>query len=735
MKNLSYLTYFILFNLLLVGQDYLWPTNASETITAFFGEERPRRYHAGIDIRTYGKIGFDLYAIEDGYIEKIKIDYKGYGNTLYLRLNDGNLAVYAHMNRFSPDIDNIISILKQDYNKQVFEHHFEKQEITVKKGDIVGYTGDTGTISGPHLHFEIRDKNNISLNPFVNFYSLEDQIAPIPKKIAIIPQTNQTMIDGYSDIMIYDIKKNNESLNDIEYYISDTISVIGKFGMALNIIDKVDKQPFNYGLYNLELYIDGDLKYKIEYKEHNFSDGHLVLEERNYHLKRTYNETYYNLYNSTPNLSFIDKRSWPFYELNEGIHNIVIKAKDASNNNIIIFGTIISQPNSKILYNINELNDSIIVNIDDRDNNYNYKLDVCNKYDGSSLKTNTTNNKQIAIDKFSFKEPFTVLKMSAKSKNGLNTNDYYYKIKSKNEDAIKGDFIIKSFKHGALIQFKENIFSNNEAKINIIKKDTILSYKTHRITQNVLTTDIINYQNFNGSEKLEIEYHSNPKIHINQNFDFEIFKPNEPLYIKKDNFIINTMQNFITDSMLIWVKINNIVEKPKKAKLLTNAYSIGPKTLIFKKSLNIHFEYEKLNLGVGIYYYDKYKNKWIYLNTKYNNNMYSTSILSNEIFALIEEKNAPIITNLIPDINATYRAKDIENLTFNVQDDLSGISDIKNIEIKIDEELILFEYNPYRKQVSYTFLNRLNKGTHSLEIKVKDNVGNSNLIKGNFIIQ
>ena len=115
--------------------------------------------------------------------------------------------------------------------------------------------------------------------------------------------------------------------------------------------------------------------------------------------------------------------------------------------------------------------------------------------------------------------------------------------------------------------------------------------------------------------------------------------------------------------------------------------------------------------------------------------MYSTSILSNEIFALIEEKNAPIITNLIPDINATYRAKDIENLTFNVQDDLSGISDIKNIEIKIDEEPILFEYNPYRKQVSYTFLNRLNKGTHSLEIKVKDNVGNSNLIKGNFIIQ
>ena len=61
--------------------------------------------------------------------------------------------------------------------------------------------------------------------------------------------------------MLYDIYQNNNS----EYYISDTISVIGKFGMSLNIIDKINKQPFNYGLYNIELYINGDMKYKGEF--------------------------------------------------------------------------------------------------------------------------------------------------------------------------------------------------------------------------------------------------------------------------------------------------------------------------------------------------------------------------------------------------------------------------------------------------------------------------------------
>ena len=69
-------------------------------------------------------------------------------------------------------------------------------------------------------------------------------------------------------------------------------------------------------------------KYKVEYKKHDFSEGLLVLKERNYHMQKIYNERFYNLYNSTPNLSFIDQRSWPSYELNEGIHNIVIKAKE-----------------------------------------------------------------------------------------------------------------------------------------------------------------------------------------------------------------------------------------------------------------------------------------------------------------------------------------------------------------------------------------------------------------------
>ena len=101
----------------------------------------------------------------------------------------------------------------------------------------------------------------------------------------------------------------------------------------------------------------------------------------------------------------------------------------------------------------------------------------------------------------------------------------------------------------------------------------------------------------------------------------------------------------------------------------------------------------------------------------------------------MKEKEEPIIENLIPDIDATYKSKDITKIHFTVDDKLSGISSIDNISVKIDNFPILFEYNPYRKEVFYEFDEEFSSGKHLLEIQVKDNVGNLKSIKGNFVIQ
>jgi len=728
MKTISYPIYFI-FITLLITQSYVWPTNASNTITAFFAEERPQRYHAGIDIRTYGKNGFEIYAIDNGYIQKIKTNYKGYGHTIYLKLDDGNVAVYAHLSEFYPAIESIIKIIKKSKNNQIIEHVFRKNELRVSKGEIIGLTGDTGSISGPHLHFEIRDENNISINPLINFYKIEDNIPPIPKQIAVIPKSKLTKTNNSSDIEIFDIIYKEE-----KYIIKDTISITGEFGLALNIFDKVDKQPFTYGLHQIELYIDGNMKYKISYNEHNFDQGHLVNNERNYYLKKIKDKRFYNLYASAPSLSFIDNRSWPSYKLEKGIHNIVIKASDINKNNTIIFGTIISENIKDLRYDIIEENDSIYIDIDISDLNNEYIINLCNKYNGEIINTIRSKEKLISISKKMLRDPYNTLEFYGTNINLLKTKKYYYQPINNKKYTIEGSFEIKTFKEGVLIQFIEDEFSNSKAFIKINTYEKNKKFNCKRIKQNIISTDLISYSDLIGLKNIEIEYQTKPKIKIKIKMNASVYIPDNGLYISNNDLFIDTQNNFIKDTSLLWLSdIEMII--PEDYRLISGPYKINPLTTLYTEKLKINFKSKNLIDGTGIYYLNDKKNKWIYLDTEYENNYYSTSILSNEVFCLLQELKAPVITKLIPDINATYQSEDINKIEFNINDDLSGIYNIKNISLSIDDEPVLFEYNSYQKKVFYNFEEELEIGKHLLFISVKDNVGNIVTKKGVFTIK
>lgn len=117
--------------------DFRWPIKW-RGITSKFGKRLhpiKKRYilHKGVDLRA--KVGVPIYAPEDG-----KVSYANWMGAY------GKLIEIKHKNRYSTRFAHLSKI-------------YVKNGQRVKKGDLLGKTGVTGGITGPHLHYEIRRRN------------------------------------------------------------------------------------------------------------------------------------------------------------------------------------------------------------------------------------------------------------------------------------------------------------------------------------------------------------------------------------------------------------------------------------------------------------------------------------------------------------------------------------------------------------------------------------------------
>ena len=132
--------------------DWGWPTISPYVITSHYGW-RWGRLHGGIDISGCG-FGSPIYSATDGIVTEVVSSCpsngyygsrcgSGFGNSVTIKTTTGLTVIYAH-------IKNSIAVSVGQ---------------NVKKGQHLGYLGNSGSSTGPHLHFEIRDENGNKLNP------------------------------------------------------------------------------------------------------------------------------------------------------------------------------------------------------------------------------------------------------------------------------------------------------------------------------------------------------------------------------------------------------------------------------------------------------------------------------------------------------------------------------------------------------------------------------------------
>lgn len=104
-----------------------------------------KKMHTGIDFAA--PIGTPIYATADGKIEEVSVKFSGYGKMVVIDHGFGYKTRYAHMHDFA---------VRTGQN--------------IKRGELIGYVGDTGISTAPHLHYEVM-MNGVLINPVHYFFN------------------------------------------------------------------------------------------------------------------------------------------------------------------------------------------------------------------------------------------------------------------------------------------------------------------------------------------------------------------------------------------------------------------------------------------------------------------------------------------------------------------------------------------------------------------------------------
>lgn len=279
------LVFILLFHTILIAQIFpaknypvgyfTWPVAAKKALVANFGELRPNHYHMGLDCRTDQVENKQVLAAADGYVAKVKIEPFGFGRCIYLNHPNGLTTLYAHLNDFNPALEKYI--IQQQYNLESWKVFIDIPVglFTVKKGEFIAYSGNTGGSQGPHVHFEIRDtKTDKVLNPLLFDFPIADNIPPDILRLAVY---DRCISSFEQSPRFYPLKKINGVYTTIPAVI---LAKTDKVSFAITAYDRYTGSTNKNGIYQAVIYdndepVSGFQLDSISYDETRYLNAHV----------------------------------------------------------------------------------------------------------------------------------------------------------------------------------------------------------------------------------------------------------------------------------------------------------------------------------------------------------------------------------------------------------------------------------------------------------------------------
>jgi len=237
---ISFSVYFSFYSLF--AQDtkpnFQWPIkdlDLAPLITSTFGESRKDHFHNGLDISSVLQ---PVHSLSDGYVLYSRYaednpfeDERGSGNIVWIAHKDSYISGYYH--------------LAGSRNENI------RSNKTVKSGDPIGISGNTGHSSGGHLHFVLgKDYGKTLLDPLSYLPKLEDIMPPQIANLFIhVGETYTNINDG------------------------DNINVSKAFPLTVSIFDGGMKNSQRRGIRDLEFIFNGEVVKKTKFDSIHFEKG------------------------------------------------------------------------------------------------------------------------------------------------------------------------------------------------------------------------------------------------------------------------------------------------------------------------------------------------------------------------------------------------------------------------------------------------------------------------------
>ena len=695
----------------------------------------------GLDIKTNGKIGQEILAVEDGHISRVRSDFNGYGKALYQRTVSGHEVVYGHLASFTPVMEKVWRLQQAKRRSYNVDAQFSPREFQVKKGDLIGFSGNTGHSFAPHLHFEYRSSKSEPLNPLTMAFNLDDNVMPIPIKLAVIPISQGSLINASPLSQTIPLFRDKGGT----YHFADTISVFGEFGFAVQAVDKREGTNNTYQFHRAELIIDGQPEFELNYTKIPFSQGKFAKTVIQYNLKRKNLGEFQKLYRLAEHrkISIHASDNSGILGLAPGFHSVEINIFDAHGNKTVVrgmvAGTFPMTLEAKEIFRDKKvvtlalaprrgglpIRDAVVYNF--------------TPYGFPDQKVDILHAEQVKKD-LHITIPLAAIQDRILQIIGINqlggmVNPYHWTTLNPEISVVDvhPNLKISNTERGLFFQVDLDHYVPARATIRLANDNTFMSYSLAQIQPNTFLTERLSHQVVNNMKYVDVELtHEGLSRETRFHYLLQAVGPGQEYHVISNdrNCSIETKPGTFYQTNVIW--IDNVKEFAPVTDgfHLSPVYQIQPFDLALKSKFRVGIRYDRdlvEHSNLGIYYYEGKEEKWVYTPTENNRRkqILTAEMEQMDAVTVIQDLDSPQIKNTFPGNSGRYHIQDVNRIEIEVDDSISGIeSEEASFDLLLNDNPVYPAYQPLKKTVSYNFDHPLKEGQHKIDFKVRDRMGN-----------